>query len=40
MKLRPDQRVVVQGTWGTPDAKLQGVKALLEKLAPLEKRAA
>jgi len=40
VKLRPDQRVVVPGSWGTPEAKLAGVKALLEKLAPVEKRAA
>ncbi len=40
VKLRPDQRVVVPGSWGTPEAKLAGVKALLQKLVPAEKKAA
>ena len=39
MKVRPDQKVVVMRDWPTPEARLKGAEALLNKLARLAKAA-
>jgi transcription-repair coupling factor (superfamily II helicase) len=35
MKVRPDQKVVVQRDWPTPEARLKGARALVGQLAKL-----
>ncbi len=39
MKVRPDQKIVVQRDWPTPESRLKGAKALLGQLAKLAQAA-
>jgi transcription-repair coupling factor (superfamily II helicase) len=39
MKVRPDQKVVVQRDWPTPESRLKGAQALVGQLAKLAEAA-